>query len=157
MKISSQILPAGCEYLVPACYRGDSQISKCAMVFTWCSCSALCLLQWLPSGRAQVSMVWPHPGAVTLPPDTHVTVSQGNPNISLWSPFDFITATLVFKKEILQLCYSIYNGYHKSRLTFSLKPTWIRTTFSIPYSPPASAKVKKMWIYTSTSIYAFMV
>jgi hypothetical protein len=24
------------------------------------------------------------------------------------------------------------------------------------HSPPASAKVKKMWIYTSTSPYAFM-
>lgn len=102
MKISSQILLAGCEYLLLACYRGDSQISKRAMVFTWCSFSPLCLLQWLPSGRAQVSMVWPHPGAVTLPSDTHVAVSQGNPNISLWSPFHFINTTLVFKKE----CYS---------------------------------------------------
>lgn len=97
MKISSQILLPGCEYLVLACYRGDSQISKCAVVFTWCSFSALCLLQWLPSGRAQVSMVWPHSGAVTLPSDTHVAISQGNPNTSPWSSFHFINTILVFK------------------------------------------------------------
>lgn len=36
------------------------------------------------------------------------------------------------KKEILQLCYSIHNWYHKFLLTLSLKSTWIRTTFTIP-------------------------
>jgi hypothetical protein len=123
MKISSQMLPADCEYLVFACYRGDSQISKCPMVFTWRSVSALCLLQWLLSGRAQVPMVWPHPGAVTLPSDTHVAVSQGNPSISLSSPFHFVNVTLVFKREILKLCYSIYIGYHRSLLTISWKRT----------------------------------
>jgi hypothetical protein len=39
----------------------------------------------------------------------------------------------------------------------ALSPKVKRPGREVDHSPPASAEVKKMWIYTSTPPYAFMV
>jgi hypothetical protein len=39
----------------------------------------------------------------------------------------------------------------------ALSPGVKRPGREVDYSPPASAKVKKMWLYTSTPPYVFMV
>jgi hypothetical protein len=40
--------------------------------------------------------------------------------------------------------------------TGALSPGVKRPRREVDHSPPTSAEVKKMWIYTSTSTYAFM-
>jgi hypothetical protein len=45
----------------------------------------------------------------------------------------------------------LYNGYR------GLSPGVKRPGLQADHSPPASAEVKKMWIYTSSSPYTFVV
>jgi hypothetical protein len=59
--------------------------------------------------------------------------------------------------EAHNLIYTAVNiSYHISVNIIRFEATFIYTYTTLLISPPASAEVKKIWIYTFTSSYAFM-
>jgi hypothetical protein len=57
---------------------------------------------------------------------------------------------------VITMNYNDANNVKKIETLPIPAPALLSNISHIHYSPPASAEVKKMWIYTSTPPYAFM-